>query len=193
MGTFGLVWVRLAAVADRCEGQGWRGQQGRAPGRMPVHEHQPIPLFFTCILLRWWPREAAPGLLWVLFIGFSWLPLAFGLYAMQSGVYAATGEFLLGRGPAHALYIGFFGSLLVAMVTRVTQGHSGRPLAMPNAGWFAFIVLQAVAVVRVLAEVMPDAGLWQALAAISWLLAFLPWVLRHLWIYLVPRADGRPG
>ena len=153
----------------------------------------PLALFFTCILLRWWPREAAPGLLWVLFIGFSWLPLAFGLYAMQSGVYAATGEFLLGRGPAHALYVGFFGSLLVAMVTRVTQGHSGRPLAMPNAGWFAFIVLQAVAVVRVLAEVMPDAGLWQALAAISWLLAFLPWVLRSANIYLRPRIDQRPG
>ena len=35
-----------------------------------------------------------------------------------------------GRAPAHALYIGFFGSLLVAMVTRVTQGHSGRPLEL---------------------------------------------------------------
>ena len=30
-----------------------------------------------------------------------------------------------GRAPAHALFIGFFGGLLVAMVTRVTQGHSG--------------------------------------------------------------------
>jgi uncharacterized protein involved in response to NO len=33
---------------------------------------------------------------------------------------------------------------------------------------------------------------WQASAA-GWVLVFLPWVLRHLWIYLVPRADGRPG
>jgi putrescine transport system permease protein len=27
----------------------------------------------------------------------------------------------------------------------------------------------------------------------GWLLAFLPWVLRSLSIYLHPRADGRPG
>ena len=29
--------------------------------------------------------------------------------------------------------------------------------------------------------------------AAGWLLAFLPWVLRSLSIYLHPRADGRPG
>jgi uncharacterized protein involved in response to NO len=32
-----------------------------------------------------------------------------------------------------------------------------------------------------------------ALAAVGWLLAFLPWVLRSLGIYLSPRADGKPG
>ena len=70
----------------------------------------------------------------VLFVGFAWLPLAFALYSAQSVAYALTGEFLLGRAPAHALFVGFFGSLLVAMVTRVTQGHSGRPLVMPKVG-----------------------------------------------------------
>ena len=145
------------------------------------------------VLWRWWPRNAAPGLLWVLFAGFAWMPLAFALYSAQSATYALTGDFVLGRGPAHALYIGFFGSLLVAMVTRVTQGHSGRPLAMPKAGWFAFGLLQLVAVARVGAEVARDPYAWHALAAAGWLLAFLPWVLRSLSIYLHPRADGRPG
>jgi len=153
----------------------------------------PFAVLSACVLYRWWPRDAAPGLLWVLFIGFAWLPLAFALYAMQSGFYAMTGEFLFGRGPAHALFIGFFGSLLVAMVTRVTQGHSGRPLAMPKAGWFAFAVLQLVAALRVLADMLPDPGLWQAVAAIGWLVAFLPWVLRSAGIYLRPRIDRRPG
>jgi uncharacterized protein involved in response to NO len=40
---------------------------------------------------------------------------------------------------------------------------------------------------------MPDQMAWQAAAAIGWLLAFAPWVLRSLRIYLVPRADGKPG
>ena len=145
------------------------------------------------VLWRWWPRNQAPGLLWVLFAGFAWLPAAFALYATQSVLYAITGEFLLGRGPAHALYIGFFGSLLVAMVTRVTQGHSGQPLAMPAVGWFAFAALQLVAVVRIGSEVVADALAWNAVAAAGWLLAFLPWVLRSTAIYLRPRVDGRPG
>ena len=145
------------------------------------------------VLWRWWPRGKAPGILWVLFAGFAWLPVAFALYAVQSAIYAASSEFLLGRGPAHALFIGFFGSLLVAMVTRVTQGHSGRPMAMPAVGWFAFAVLQLVALTRVVAEIAPDAYFWQVVAAAGWLLAFLPWVLRSLSIYLSPRKDGRPG
>lgn len=145
------------------------------------------------VLWRWWPRDSAPGLLWVLFAGFAWMPMAFALYTAQSAIYALTGVFALGRGPAHALYIGFFGSLLVAMVTRVTQGHSGRPLAMPTAGWIAFALLQLVAVARIGAEVAHDPYAWHVVAALGWLLAFLPWVLRSAGIYLRPREDGKPG
>jgi uncharacterized protein involved in response to NO len=81
------------------------------------------------LLYRWWPRGAAmPRLLRVLYVGFAWLPISWMLYIAQSLWYSFTGEFALGRAPAHVLFLGFFGSLLVAMVTRVTQGHSGRPL-----------------------------------------------------------------
>ena len=142
---------------------------------------------------KWWPRGPAPGLLLVLFLGLAWLPLSIGLYALQSIAYSLTGDFLLGRAPAHALFIGFFGSVLVAMVTRVTQGHSGRALVMPGAAWFAFAAIQLVALLRVFAEVMPDAIAWQAAAAVGWLLAFAPWVLRIGRIYLSPRTDGKPG
>ena len=145
------------------------------------------------VLWRWWPHGKAPGILRVLFFGFAWLPVAFALFTAQSALYALGGEFILGRGPQHAIYIGFFGSLLVAMVTRVTQGHSGRPMAMPAAGWFAFAMLQLVAITRIAAEAVPDSYLWQVIAAAGWLLAFLPWALRSLSIYLHPRADGRPG
>jgi uncharacterized protein involved in response to NO len=144
-------------------------------------------------LWRNWPRGPAPLLLRVLFLGFAWLPIALGLYIVQGAVYATGGGFLLGRAPAHALFIGFFGSLLVAMVTRVTQGHSGRPLVFGGAATFAFVVLQLVAVTRVVAELVPDPMAWQAVAAAGWLLAFAPWVVRSLRIYATPRIDGRPG
>jgi len=144
-------------------------------------------------LWRNWPRAAMPPLLRVLFAGYAWLPIAMALFAVQSACFAATGRFVLGRAPAHALFIGFFGSLLVAMVTRVTQGHSGRPLALGRVAGFAFVAIQCVAVARIAAEVLPDSPAWQALAAGGWLLAFAPWVLRSARIYLTPRADGRPG
>jgi uncharacterized protein involved in response to NO len=153
----------------------------------------PLLALLLLALWKWWPRGPAPGLLQVLFLGLAWLPLAIGLYAFQSIAYSLTGEFLLGRAPAHALFIGFFGSVLVAMVTRVTQGHSGRALVMPAAAWFAFAAIQLVALLRVFAEVMPDSMAWQAAAAIGWLLAFAPWVLRIGRIYLSPRKDGKPG
>ena len=94
---------------------------------------------------------------------------------------------------AHALFIGVFGSLLVAMVSRVTQGHSGRPLRMYPLAWWAFVGIQVAAVLRIVAEVLPDALAWQALAALAWLLALAPWVARIGTIYLSPRADGKPG
>lgn len=146
------------------------------------------------LLWQWRLQKAkAPALLKVLLVGFAWLPIAMSLYAIQSAWFISTGEFILARAPAHALFVGFFGSLLVAMVTRVTQGHSGRPLELGRVAAFAFIMIQITAVLRVVAEVLPDALLWQGVAGILWLLAFVPWVFRSSWIYLTPRVDGQAG
>lgn len=154
----------------------------------------PMTTLTVWLLHQWWPRRTAmPALLRVLFVGFAWLPIAFALYSLQSLWYATSGAFILGRAPAHALFIGFFGSLLVAMVTRVTQGHSGRPLILGRVAAFAFIAVQVVAVLRVLADLQADAMSWQAIAALGWIIAFLPWVMRSSWIYLTARADGKPG
>jgi uncharacterized protein involved in response to NO len=154
-----------------------------------------LPLFGLALLMNWklWPRGRMPGILATLFIGLAWLPLTFALYAGQSLAYAMTGIYFLGRAPAHALFVGFFGSVLVAMVTRVTQGHSGRMLVMPKAAWWAFIAVQLVAVARIGAELADDPAAWMACAAVGWLLAFAPWVLRIGRIYLSPRADGKSG
>jgi uncharacterized protein involved in response to NO len=155
-----------------------------------------LPLAILCVWLLWhWvPRERPmPWLLQVLFFGFGWLPLALLLYAAQSAWFAYSGEFILGRAPVHALMVGCFGSLLVAMVTRVTQGHSGEALVLGRTAAIAFVLMQLVAVVRIAAEILPDQGAWQAAAAIGWLIAFVPWLLRSMRMYVKPRVDGRPG
>ncbi|MBN8923556.1 MAG: short-chain dehydrogenase [Rhodanobacter sp. 68-29] len=154
----------------------------------------PLAAVFALHWLMWKPwRCLRPGLLAVLHIAFAWLPLAFVLYSVQDLAFALRGEHVLGLAPLHALAIGFFGSMLVAMVTRVTHGHSGRPLQMHPVPWLCFALLQLVAFVRIRAELGGDRYLWLVIAGAGWLLAFLPWVLRSAWIYLTPRTDGRPG
>ncbi len=165
-----------------------------------VHAYQwlwasDLPLLGLSLLAcwRWWPRGPQPALLRVLFLGLLWLPISFALYSSQTLIYLFTGIFALGRAPAHALFVGFFGSVLVAMVTRVTQGHSGRPLSLPPIAVFAFAAIQVVAVLRVGAELMKDGPLWQAVAAVGWLIALGPWVAWLGGIYLRARVDGKPG
>lgn len=157
----------------------------------------PVDGALAALTATWWwrnrPRGAAPPLLRILFIAYAWLPVAMMLYAMQSAWYAAFGQFALGRAPAHALFVGFFGGLLVAMVTRVTQGHSGLPLVLGRVAAFAFIAVQGVAVLRVLAEFLPRLPILQAVAAAAWLVAFVPWVVRSIRLYGAPRADGKEG
>ncbi|MBP9654057.1 MAG: NnrS family protein, partial [Rhodocyclaceae bacterium] len=101
----------------------------------------------------------------------------------------------LGFAPLHALTLGFFASAVIGMVTRVTLGHSGRPLNADRAVWLIFWGMQGVAVLRVAAEFVHLAGAanpyW--LAALGWLAAFGAWYVRFAPIYLKPRPDGQPG
>lgn len=137
---------------------------------------------------RWCPRSAAPGLLWVLIIGFFWAPIGYGLEALA----VAHGSFA-SRDGIHALTIGFAGSLIIAMVTRVTQGHSGRPLKMPLPAWIAFAGVQLSAVARLVSSWRSeDAHLLIASAAVM-LALLVPWVINSVRIYARPRSDGKPG
>lgn len=136
---------------------------------------------------KWWPRAKAPALLWVLMIGFAWAPIGYCLTALASvGI-------PLGRAPEHALTIGFAGSLIIAMITRVTQGHSGRPLELPAIGMFAFAGVQLAAVARIFAAVREENGPWLVVSAAIFLLAIAPWVTRNAAIYVLPRKDGKAG
>ena len=136
---------------------------------------------------KWWPRGPVPGLLQVLIWGFAWAPLGFALAAL-----AAFG-LPLGLAPTHALALGFAASLLVGMVTRVTHGHSGRPLAMVPLAWLAFAAVQLAATLRIAAALQAEHSWLLVIAALSFATGLLPWLVRNALIYLRPRLDGRPG
>ncbi|HPB22397.1 MAG TPA: NnrS family protein [Novosphingobium sp.] len=143
----------------------------------------------TCagLLWKWWPRGPAPGLLKVLFWSLAWTPPGFALLAL------AALQPVHGRAADHALLIGFCASLLVAMVTRVSHGHSGRPLEMSRSAWFAFAALQLAALLRITAALELEAGSLLLVTAALFLLGLAPWCLVNFGIYLRARLDGKPG
>lgn len=155
-------------------------------------------LALTALCAVRWTSLRARGdpLLWTLYAGYTWLPIAMLLQTARDAAFVLSGEWALGRAPIHALGMGFFGGMLIAMVTRVTMGHSGRALAMDRIALACFLAMQAATIARVLSEVAtaPAAIQWSLLGSIAaWLAAYAVWGMRNARIYLTPRIDGRPG
>jgi uncharacterized protein involved in response to NO len=187
-------WILVAVVA-LCYTRLLLGTAG-ALGLLPWADAALVLLSLTCAV-RWTSLRARGNpLLWTLYAAFAWLPVAALLQLARDGTFVMTGEWVLGRAPVHALGMGFYGGLLVAMVTRVTMGHSGRPLRMDRITLACFVALQLGTASRVLGEVVqaPAAVQWFLLSSVGlWITAATVWVQRVGTIYLLPRIDGKPG
>ena len=133
-------------------------------------------------------------LLAMLHLGFLWLGLALLLGGLSQLLAAFTGQAVLPLAPLHALTMGCLGSLMLAMVTRVSCGHSGRALVADNLVWSLFWLLQAAVLLRILAA-LPAAGSQALLATAAslWAAVMMVWGVRYGNWYGRARADGRPG
>jgi uncharacterized protein involved in response to NO len=142
-------------------------------------------------------RSLDNKLLAVLHIGFVWLGIGLALFSVQSLYLQFNAALILGKAPLHAITIGFVSSMLIAMASRVTLGHSGRALHLDTLSWWLFIGLQVTAILRVLADVNQLSSLaglsLNVLAALTWVLVLGAWVIRFAPIYLRARIDGKPG
>ena len=144
------------------------------------------------LTFRWGLMQSlANRLLAMLHLGFVWYGMGF-LLAGASSLSMLAGGGGLGLAPLHAFTIGFAASLLLAMVTRVTCGHSGRTLAADAVTWRLFQLLQAAALFRVAAEVLAGPAALAA-AALAWSACFVPWAAKYAPVYWRRRADGREG
>lgn len=146
------------------------------------------------LTVRWgFARSLRNRMLAMLHIAFAWMPAMWLLHGVQS-LFAFAGESALGLAPVHALSIGLLASLTVAMVSRVSCGHSGRSLAADRLTWSVFLFLQAAAAMRVAADLFTGAYSTLLVAAsVTWLGCFAAWTWRYLPYYWRPRADGKPG
>ena len=125
----------------------------------------------------------------MLHLGALWLAVGMSLFAVQAAL-GAAGIAWGGLLPLHAVGAGFFASVLIGMATRVTLGHSGRPIGDDRWAWPLFWIFQGVVALRLAGEFFPAASI---AAAMGWLAVFGLWSVKHLPMYFRPRPDGQPG
>jgi uncharacterized protein involved in response to NO len=134
-------------------------------------------------------RSLQIRLLAMLHVGFLWLGLSLLLSGASQLVGAHTGAPFLGLGPLHALTMGFLGSVVFAMVTRVSRGHSGRSLVVDNLTWYAFWLLQLTVLLRILASLPEVPFQVLTLAATLWSLVMFAWGVPMLGWYGRARVE----
>jgi len=148
------------------------------------------------LALRWGLVQSFRNrLLAMLHGGFVWLGIAFALACVSHGLMALSGgERSLGLAPMHALTMGYFGATLLAMATRVSSGHGGRPLAADGPAWILYWILQTAVLLRVIAALWTEATPFLTIVAVlCWAVATVGWALRYGRWFGQPRSDGRPG
>jgi uncharacterized protein involved in response to NO len=87
------------------------------------------------------------------------------------------------------------GSMILAVMTRVGVGHTGRPLALPRGGAACYALVHAGAAARVAASLLAGALQSTLLLAggLLWAGAFLLFALLYWPILTRRRPDGKPG
>lgn len=139
-------------------------------------------------LWRWQGRHTAgEPLLVILHIGYFWLAL--GLLLLGADRFLA---FLPPSAALHALTVGAIGTMTLAVMTRATLGHTGRPLVAGPGTTTIYALITVAAVLRVvspLAGAQMEALLWVAGAA--WTGAFGLFAVLYGRVVAGPRVQGR--
>jgi uncharacterized protein involved in response to NO len=135
-------------------------------------------------------RVRSDPLLWSLHAGAAWV---------VGGLAALALADLLGVPPRstalHALTAGAFGATILAVMTRVALGHTGRPFATPPGIAWAYALVSGGALLRVVGPLAFPRH-WLAVMATSgalWAAAFAIFLAVYAPILVRPRVDGRDG
>ena len=122
----------------------------------------------------WLARREA--LVWILHAGYAWL----GVGLILLGLSALVPDSVPFTAGIHALTTGAMGVETLAMMTRATRGHTGRPRVADGSTTAIYLLILSAAVVRVSAPFLTE---WTvALLAVSatlWALAFAGFVAAY--------------
>ena len=135
-------------------------------------------------------RTVDVPLLWVLHLGYAWVVVALALKAL----WLLTGSDWAVNW-MHALNSGALGTMILAVMTRVALGHTGRELEVSKAIGIAYLLVSIAAAMRVWGPVALPGHFWAMIdiAAGLWTISFAIFLVVYCPVLLRPRADGKPG
>ncbi|WP_419710850.1 NnrS family protein [Pseudomonas sp. NFX224] len=120
-------------------------------------------------------------LLWSLYLSYAWLVVAvFAMVAWHVGWLPQQSL------ATHSLAVGGVGGLILAMIARVSLGHTGRALHPSRAIVAGFVLVLFAGVLRVV--LVPFSGWGLGLSALLWCLAFGVFLLRYSGVLFRPRV-----
>ncbi len=141
-------------------------------------------------LARWaGHRTLKEPLLAILHIGFFFIPYGF--------LTIAAGDLLPGWSRAsqipHAFTAGAIGLVTLAMLTRTSLGHSGRPLAATKTVTAIYALVLLGVLTRIAGEFLPDVEPLLHAAATFWILGFGLFSVSFIPIFFKPRVQKTPN
>jgi uncharacterized protein involved in response to NO len=125
-------------------------------------------------------------LLWGLFAAF--IMISFGFLLRALTMVTAIPAFL----PIHAFAVGGIGIVTVAMMARVSLGHTGRSVHQPpRLVWLLLLGMVVTAALRVFVPLADPAAyvLWVALSGLAWILSFALFAIVFIPMLAQPRSD----
>lgn len=181
-------WLDIAAIAAMVLVIGTDTFAGLQPAAAAVAG---VAAALQAVRLAGWQgvRSLREPIVWILHVAYSWLPIGLALKAVHLSSGAEWASDWL-----HALSVGTAATMIVAVVTRASLGHTGRPLVVPSSVTAAYCVLCAAALVRAFATSFGPYREWAIwVAGMAWVVAFALLLWTYAPIFLRPRVDGKPG
>lgn len=140
-------------------------------------------------LARWqgW-RCARDSLVLILHVGYAWVAIGFVLLGLaQSGIIPQSAG-------VHALSIGAMATMVLAVMSRASLGHTGRALVAGHALRVAYLLITLAATVRVLAALgVGKDQMMLLIAGLAWFGAYGLFLVQYAPILGSPRVDGLHG
>jgi len=134
--------------------------------------------------IRWkvWMTLTEP-LIWILHVGYMWLCVALVLIGLSG-----LTDFVPYTSSYHALTVGAFSTMILAVMTRASLGHTGRTIKATLGTTTIFIFITIAAILRVYEPFINESGsLILSLSGIFWTLSFALFIFIYFPILTQPR------